>query len=145
VHQVVPETLVLLRSNLQLADRPLVPLVQFGLGGLESVRGYPQDELLVDNGLLLTGEARIPIFRTGDRNGVLHIVPFLDYGYGWNQRHRVVDGSNHLFAAGLGLRWQWSDRINARIHWGVPILSTDDQSAGFDDSQIFFAVETNLF
>jgi len=37
-----PDTL-LIRGDVQLSDRALVPIEQFSLGGLESVRGYRQD------------------------------------------------------------------------------------------------------
>jgi hypothetical protein len=47
-----PETLFLLRADVQLSPDELVPLEQFGLGGIESVRGYRQDALLTDNGAL---------------------------------------------------------------------------------------------
>jgi len=39
VRLLAPDTLLVVRGDLQLADRPLVPLEQFGLGGLNSVRG----------------------------------------------------------------------------------------------------------
>jgi hemolysin activation/secretion protein len=47
-----PNTL-LVRGDVQFADRALIPREQFGLGGLGSVRGYRQDFLLTDNGALL--------------------------------------------------------------------------------------------
>lgn len=55
------DTTLVLRADLQLADRPLVPLEQFSLGGVATVRGYRQDALLSDNGFLASAELRIPI------------------------------------------------------------------------------------
>ena len=43
VRVLAPQTLLVLRSDLQLSTRALVPLEQFALGGLNSVRGYRQD------------------------------------------------------------------------------------------------------
>ena len=60
VRLLAPDTLFLLRADVQLADRTLVPLEQFGLGGQESVRGYRQDLLLTDNGALASAEVRFP-------------------------------------------------------------------------------------
>ena len=140
VKQLAPDTLILLRSNLQFADRALVPLEQFGLGGLDSVRGYPQDLLLVDNGIYAAVEARIPIFRVTRRDGVFQLVPFFDLGHGFNSGERPIEGSNTLAALGVGIRFQWSDRLSARLDWGVPLISTGAQSSGFEDSQIFFSI-----
>ena len=53
VRRLGTDTLLLLRANAQVADRPLVPLEQFGTGGAGSVRGYRQDTLITDGGFLL--------------------------------------------------------------------------------------------
>ena len=43
---------LLFRTDVQLADRNLLPTEQIGLGGFESIRGYRQDALLTDSGIL---------------------------------------------------------------------------------------------
>lgn len=50
VRRLARDTLLVLRSDLQFSTTSLVPLEQFSLGGLRSVRGYRQDSLLTDNG-----------------------------------------------------------------------------------------------
>jgi hemolysin activation/secretion protein len=146
VKRLAPDTLVLLRSNLQFADRPLPSLAQFGLGGGDSVRGYRQDLLLVDEGIFTSAEVRIPVLRVDRRKGILHLVPFLDFGYGWNLGEaRSTEGSNTLLAGGLGLRWQWNDRITAQLDWGVPLTSVGTQSSGFDHSRLFFSITATPF
>ena len=47
VRRIGQNSLVVLRSDLQLATSSLVPLEQFSVGGIQSVRGYRQDALLV--------------------------------------------------------------------------------------------------
>lgn len=44
----------------QLSDQPLVPSEQFGLGGLDSVRGYLESQLVGDDGLSGAVELRSP-------------------------------------------------------------------------------------
>src|SRR5262249_6571569 len=44
----------------QLADQPLVSNEQLSAGGLDTVRGYLESEVLGDNGLLLSVELRSP-------------------------------------------------------------------------------------
>jgi hemolysin activation/secretion protein len=151
VKQLAPSTLLLLRSNVQFADRALVPLQQFGLGGLNSVRGYPQNLLLVDNGLFGSAELRVPIARFGDnQEGLLQLTPFLDVGQGWNHGENRQIGDNQdnaktLAAVGLGVRWQWSDTLSARLDWGIPLTSVAPQSSGFDNSQLFFSIVVSPF
>lgn len=77
-----PQTLVVIRSDLQFSTRALVPLEQFGLGGLRSVRGYPQDILLTDNGFFASAEVQLPVLRVKKVGGVLQVVPFIDFGVG---------------------------------------------------------------
>ncbi len=144
VKQFAPGNLLLLRSTSQFSDRSLVPLQQYGLGGLNSIRGYPQNRLLVDNGLFGSAEYRLPLVRFGgNKEGLLQLAPFFDVGHGWN--HAPESDADTLAAVGLGLRWQWSDKVSARLDWGVPILSIGPETSGFDDSQLFFSIVANPF
>ena len=146
VRQLAPDTLVLLRSNVQLADRPIVPFEQFGIGGLNSARGYRQNLFLVDNGVFISAEGRVPILRIYNGEGVLQIAPFIDFGNGWNNDDgRFFEDSNRVLSAGLGLRWQWSDRLSARVDFGIPLISVGDEASGFDDQQIFFSIVATPF
>ncbi|WP_299411447.1 ShlB/FhaC/HecB family hemolysin secretion/activation protein [Acaryochloris sp. IP29b_bin.148] len=144
VKQFAPNNLLLLRSSAQFSDRALVPLQQYGLGGLNSVRGYPQNRLLVDNGLFGSAEYRLPIVRLGNnQEGLLQLAPFVDIGHGWS--HTPGSDAETLAAVGLGLRWQWSDLMSARLDWGIPILSIGRDTSGFDDSQLFFSIVVSPF
>ena len=70
VRLLAPDTLLLLRGDVQFADRPLVPLEQIGIGGQESVRGYRQDALLKDNAVFASAEVRFPIARFSGENNL---------------------------------------------------------------------------
>ncbi len=147
VQQLAPDTLLLLRASVQVSDRPLPPLEQFGLGGGDSVRGYPQDLQLTDMGLFGSAEVRLPLYRRSRNRGLLQVVPFVDGGQGWNWRSdsRGDINTGPLLAVGVGLRWEWRDRITARVDWGVPLLAVGNQSSGFSDSRILFSVTGRLF
>ena len=54
------DTLLLLRGDVQFANQTLLPIEQFGLGGQNTIRGYRQDALLTDNGILASAEIRFP-------------------------------------------------------------------------------------
>lgn len=133
-----PDTLLLVRGDLQVADRDLVPLEQFGIGGQYTVRGYRQDSLLTDNGVLLSTELRLPILKTSRNNGVLQVTPFIDLGTGWN--HGENDPNpNTLVGAGLGLLWQQGN-FAARIDYGIPLVSIDTDKSTLQDNGIYFSI-----
>ncbi len=124
-----PETLFLLRLNTQLASRTLLPLEQFGLGGQDSIRGYRQDYLLTDNGTFVSAEVQVPILRLPQIDSTLQVVPFVDFGVGWNSSGRENPDPNTLAAVGLGLRWSQGDRFTVRLDWGIPLIRSLHRSS----------------
>ena len=138
------DTLLLLRSDIQLADGSLVPLEQFGLGGQQTVRGYRQDELLTDNGILLSGEVRIPVLRVRDWDALLQVTPFFDVGKGWNLDATDPDPSA-LASVGLGLRWTMGDRFTARFDWGIPLVDVDNNGDTLQEDGVYFSINFNPF
>lgn len=138
------DTLLLLRTDVQLADRALVSLEQFSLGGIESIRGYRQDLLLTDNGAFASAEVRLPILRIPRLNGVLQVAPFFDVGTAWNSGRSDPD-PNTLASVGLGLRWQQGDRFTARLDWGIPLVSVDSRERTWQENGVYFSVIYNPF
>ncbi len=140
-----PDTLLLLRSDIQLANEALVPLEQFGLGGLGSVRGYRQDALLSDNGLFASAELRIPIIRIPKWNSILQVAPFVEVGTTWNSSGRANPETNTLASAGLGLLWRTGDRFTARFDWGIPFVDLGLIKNTLQEKGLYFTVEYRLF
>ena len=135
------DSLWLLRGNFQLADGPLVPSEQFGIGGQRTVRGYRPNALLTDNGWLLSSEVRLPIWRLPAVNGVLKVAPFVDIGGGWNRGGFDDPDPSVLSSTGLGLIWQMGEDFDARLDWGVPL--SGEQS--IQDSGIQFQINFTPF
>ncbi|NWF62533.1 MAG: ShlB/FhaC/HecB family hemolysin secretion/activation protein [Fischerella sp.] len=147
VRLLAPETLLVLRSDIQLATRPLVPIEQFRSGGLQSVRGYGQDQLLTDNGLFASAEVRLPILQVEKVQGVLQLAPFIDFGIGWNNSDSPDQDPdpNTLVGIGLGLQWQMGDYLNARIDYGVPLTEADDRYGTLQEQGFYFSVNYSPF
>ena len=144
VRQLAPNTLFLARGDLQLAADSLVPLEQFGLGGQLSVRGYRQDVLLTDNGMLLSAEFRLPIVRAPKIGGVLQLTPFIDIGKRWNHNGKNPSPST-LVGTGLGLLWQQGDNFWARLDWGIPLTSVQGEKRSLQENGLYFSVNYSLF
>jgi hemolysin activation/secretion protein len=149
VRLLAPDTLLLLRGDLQIADRPLVPFEQFGLGGIESVRGYRQDALLADNGFFASAEVRIPIVRFSGRNNLLQLTPFFDIGTVWNRSGRpspdVGLERNTLASVGLGFRLQLNNYLTARLDWGIPLISISGEKDTWQENGLYFSIIANPF
>lgn len=144
VRLLAPDTLIVFRTDLQLAAGALVPLEQFALGGQQSVRGYRQDALLTDNGISASAEIRLPILRVKKVKGVLQIVPFVDVGMGWNNSGPTLK-QNTLAGVGLGLQWQMGDWLNARFDWGIPLTTLDAGKKSLQEQGIYFSINYSPF
>ncbi|BAY13819.1 ShlB/FhaC/HecB family hemolysin secretion/activation protein [Calothrix sp. NIES-2098] len=144
VRQLAPDTLFLARGDLQLAADSLVPLEQFGLGGQVSVRGYRQDTLLTDNGMLFSAEFRLPILRAPKLGGVLQLTPFIDVGKGWNTKGDNPSPST-LVGTGLGLLWKQGNNFSARLDWGIPLTSVEGEKRSLQENGLYFSVQYSPF
>jgi hemolysin activation/secretion protein len=142
VKLLAPDTLILVRGVLQFADRALPPVEQFGLGGLTTVRGYRQDAILGDSGVLGSAEVRIPILRgqVFNDSAVLQIAPFVDVGTAWNRSGFENPDPRTLAGIGLGLRLQIGSRLSARFDWGVPLVSIDSSRDTWQERGLYFSL-----
>ncbi|MBD2500638.1 ShlB/FhaC/HecB family hemolysin secretion/activation protein [Anabaena azotica] len=144
LRQLAPETLFLARGDIQLASDSLVPLEQFGLGGQLSVRGYRQDLLLTDNGMLFSAELRLPIVRATGIGGVLQLTPFIDIGTGWNYKGQNPSPDT-LVGTGLGLLWRQGDNFWARLDWGIPLTSVEGEKRSLQENGLYFSIRYSPF
>ncbi len=141
VKLLAPDTLFVMRSDLQLADRPIVSLEQFSLGGLGNVEGYRQNSLLTDNGIFVAMELRFPVYRLPKDRFVVQIVSFLNYGQGWNSGEEADPPINELASVGVGLQVQYGDFFNARLDWANPLGKELFQGGeSLQDDGIFFTI-----
>jgi hemolysin activation/secretion protein len=144
VRQLKPDTLFLVKGDLQVATDTLVPLEQFGIGGQLSVRGYRQDTLLTDSGMLVSAEFRLPVARIPKLGGVLQITPFIEAGRGWNHNGKNPT-SNTLVGTGLGLLWQQNNSFSARLDWGIPLTSMEGEKRSLQENGLYFSISYSPF
>lgn len=148
LRRLAENTTLLLRADLQLADRSLVPLEQFSLGGAQTVRGYRQDNLLSDSGFLVSAELRIPI--VSGQSGGFQIIPFVDLGTTWDDSDRESEITdtldiNTLASVGLGLQYQLGDRLTTRLDWGIPLNEIPDSNSTWQENGLYFSLRFQPF
>jgi hemolysin activation/secretion protein len=141
VQQLSPRILLLGRLDTQLTPDALLPLEQFSLGGIDSVRGYPQNQLLTDNGIFASLEVRIPL--TADPS-VLQLTPFIAAGTGWNNLLPNPDPST-LVGIGMGLRWFIGSGLSLRVDYGVPLISISNQGNSLQEQGFYFSLRYQPF
>ena len=104
----------LFRTDVQLSTSALLSLEQFSVGGHATVRGYRENTLVRDNGLVSSLELRLPLYADAAGRS-LQLAPFADIGSSWNTNR---DGSVTLYSVGIGLRGQLSEQLTAEVYWG---------------------------
>jgi hemolysin activation/secretion protein len=141
--------LMVVKANLQVADKPLLSLERFALGGVNTVRGYRENTYVRDNAYNTTLEFRYPIYSAeADEKNTLNLVPFLDYGQAWNNRLSPADNplNNQLFSSGLGFQWQFH-QFTSEFYWAHAFTAVPNKvtSHNIQDDGIHFRVNMNVF
>jgi hemolysin activation/secretion protein len=110
------------RADVQLSDRPLLGFEQFAIGGRNTVRGYRENRLVGDNGVVGSLELRVPIPMPSWREWRPHfeLAPFFDAGHSWNT-DRPELGEQTLLSVGVGGRLFLTHDMLFRVYWGHPL------------------------
>jgi hemolysin activation/secretion protein len=130
------------KAGVQVANRPLVGVEQFSIGGISTVRGYRQDVALGDNGVFGSTELRIPLFQ--GKTSTLSLSPFFDVGYAWEDQSEFSSPSELLVSTGLSLQYDFSERLSANLTWGIPLISIQGEQNSLQEQGILFSLRWNL-
>ena len=141
VQQLSPRIVMLAKVNTQLTGDSLLSAEKISIGGVETVRGYRQNQLVTDNGIVGGVEVRIPL---SSKVETLQLIPFFDIGTGWNNRTSNPDPQT-LASLGLGLQWQPVRGLVLRTDYGIPLIETSDGSSSLQDNGFNFSVRYQLF
>ncbi|MEC4819960.1 MAG: ShlB/FhaC/HecB family hemolysin secretion/activation protein, partial [Scytonema sp. PMC 1069.18] len=141
VQQVSPRTILLTSINAQLTPDSLLSLERFSIGGVDTVRGYRQNQLVSDNGILGAVELRIPLTQNPR---TLQLNPFFEMGYGWNNQGANPE-SNFIAGVGLGVQWQVFRGLDIRLDYGIPLVAVEDEGDSLQDNGLYFSLRYQPF
>jgi hemolysin activation/secretion protein len=141
VQRLSPRIIMLAKIDGQLTGDSLLSLEKFSIGGVETVRGYNQNQVVTDNGVIASIEARIPL--TSNIN-TFQLVPFFDFGTGWNNRSNNPSPQT-LASFGLGLRWQPVSGLNLRADYGIPLIGVNNEGNSLQDNGLNFSIRYQPF
>ena len=143
---------VLVRADLQLTDDPLLPYEKFSIGGINSVRGYREDELVRDKAAFGSLEYRHPLFNLtvpkvskSKEDGKLYLVLFTDWGWGENNDLPTPDPSS-IGSAGVGFRWHPASKLFGEVYFAKAFRDTDHLNDDeLQDNGIHFNLRWQVF
>lgn len=134
----------ILRADAQLTKDPLLPMEKFEIGGMDTVRGYRENLLVRDNGVVASLEFRIPVLPkyTGDVR--LRLAPFFDYGRSWNDG--PTPKHKNIASAGGGLLVDYK-HLNVRLYLAKSFdnINRDNIDNDLQDSGVHFSVSYSAF
>src|SRR5262249_54305513 len=138
---------VLLRFDMQRTGDRLLPLEQFAIGGANSVRGYRENFLVRDGGMVASAELRWPVAKVGIpylpaayQDGTLRLAAFSDWGRATNN-HAVTGTPGQIYSIGAGVLWSPASFLHGQLYWGHKLRSVADQPThDLQDSGIHFRV-----
>jgi len=141
VQQLSPRNLLVARIDAQLTPDSLLSLERFSMGGVDTVRGYQQNQLVADNGILGSVEVRVPL--TSDPR-ILQLAPFFEIGTAWNNREIDPDPAT-IASLGLGLRWLITPDLSLRLDYGIPLISVGERGNSLQENGLYFSVRYQPF
>lgn len=106
-----PGAQAVLRGTVQRSGDRLLPLERIAVGGVASVRGYRENQLVRDTGYLGSVELRVPVLSATASAHQLRAGPFLDWGRARNQ----AEPAERLCALGVALDWRL-ERLQVELH-----------------------------
>ena len=109
----------------QQASGKLLPSEEISLGGYATVRGYDENEVIGDNGILIKNEFRSPHLTFAKSKGILHQIQFLafvDFGYTYDADQTILSHENEILSSiGPGIRYSFGEYLNIRLDYGIQI------------------------
>ncbi|MCP5506670.1 MAG: ShlB/FhaC/HecB family hemolysin secretion/activation protein [Chlamydiales bacterium] len=124
----------------QVANQNLLPSEQAGLGGYETVRGYKERKVNVDNAFLASAELRSrPYTFIGKKafQDALQWLLFLDYAIGRDVRtEKHTPKTHYLLSTGPGLRYEVGPYLTFKSDFGVQLKKLDSRGFRFHFSLV---------
>lgn len=143
---------LLYRARLQLSPADLLPSSeQFQIGGMSTVRGYPEGLLIGDRGYFGSVELTFPLdeadaldLSANPFTQRLRGVMFFDHGgaFPFKGNNEPIDNDDFLTSIGGGITLNLDKRTQARVVFGMPLDNRDDDE---DGPMLHFYVQKGIF
>jgi len=125
----------------QYTNKALVPGEQFGLGGMDSVRGFYEREIADDKGYRASLELYTPEFGASTGIAGAHARAVLFYDTGEVRRNNALPGETgktSIASVGAGLRFGLGKPFSVRVDYAYVVDPAGSQTRGHE--QIHFSL-----
>jgi hemolysin activation/secretion protein len=116
---------------------------QIAVGGSRTVRGYRENQFVRDSGVIGSVELRVPVLRGIFGGDVLQVAPFGDVAHVWSSPDRLEAASppsETIASLGVGLRYDWLDRLSLRVYWGGRLIEVPKPHDDLQDYGLYLAM-----
>lgn len=132
---------LVLKATVQESGDRLLPLERIAVGGVATVRGYRENQLVRDTGYVGSVEIHFPVVGPPDSPHTVNLIPFVDFGSARNKG----EARDYLFAAGLGVTWRFKG-LSGELFAGKKLKDLPARENGnLQDNGIHFQVRYDLF
>jgi hemolysin activation/secretion protein len=122
----------------------LVPAKMTSFGGMYSVRGYDEYDIVADGGILASIQYEYDLIRHSQTieseagsdeyiESIKKLAPLVFFDYG---QTKVIDpvsterDNQKLYSVGVGLAFEIGDNFSGALYYGHPLKDTDDTESG---------------
>ena len=145
-------TSLMLRGSMQLTAYNLVSSEQFVLGGITTVRGYPNAEQAGDNGYSASAELYVPCYFIPKKLKIPHtettfydairVLGFFDWGLVTNHNPQVGETKREdIYSVGPAVRFNIPNKLSVAFDYGFALgkrPSDGSKSRGYIEVKLFF-------
>lgn len=141
VEQLSSRLLLIARVGGQFTADSLLSLEKFSLGGVSTVRGYEENQLVTDSGVLGTVELRIPV----TKNPItLQLNPFIEFGTGWNNDEPNPE-EPIIASVGMGLDWAVGGGLVFNADYGIPLIGVSNEGNSLQENGFHVSLKYQPF
>ena len=125
------------KALVQHAADPLLSIEKYALGGIKTVRGYRQNQVVRDNAYLASLEAHyrpdLPIW--------VDLIGFVDWGRGENHKDSAATGRSDLASIGIGVVLKHSTRLSVELYLAHGFDDFKTSEYDLQDDGVHFRLE----
>lgn len=127
----------------RMANQALISNEQLSAGGMASVRGYKESEVLGDSGFTSMLEFRSPdLMSLLEGTDQVKVIPYMFYDYATLRNKDPLPGESQpgqLHGVGIGVRGAFTRYLGYQVDWGVALANSEHTESG--DSLVHFKVK----
>jgi hemolysin activation/secretion protein len=113
------------------------------VGGVNTVRGYRENQLVRDRAVVASLELRFPVWFNKAGASLLELAPFVDIGGAWNVHETRTPET--LASTGLGLVLTPNKHFDAQLFWGYRLREIDLPDNNPQDLGLHFRIRIAAF